>query len=163
MRALGIDPGSITTGYGVVDFIGPGRHSFVAEGSIKPKKNIPLEEKILLIANEIELVIEKYKPEVCVIESLFFAKNVKSAITLAQVRGGIILCARQNGLELSEYSPLEVKQSVTGFGRATKEQVYKMVKVLLNIKETSSLDSSDALAVALCHLACFKFNKAVGK
>ena len=154
MIILGIDPGSINCGYSVLEVE---KRQILAAGcgTIKLGNILALEKKIDIIYNKICDVIEEYKPQHIAIESIFFGKNVKSAIILGHVRGVILLAASQFGLNLFEYSPREVKNSVVGHGNASKEQVKYMVKKILDMKvNPKTYDEADALAVALCH-----FNK----
>lgn len=151
MRTLGIDPGSLVTGYGVVDFNGNHWH-LLAEGKIRLKSDQPFSQRLKKIYDEITHVVEKYCPHQTAVEALIFAKNVSSAFKLGQARGAAILSAANAGLEVYEYAPLEIKKTVTGYGRADKAQVRHMVRALLNRPEIMDDNISDALAVAICHL-----------
>jgi crossover junction endodeoxyribonuclease RuvC len=153
VRVLGIDCGSERTGYGVVDSDG-GRHRLVAAGVIKTNPRWPFERRLAEIASGLRDLIRDYHPERAAVEEVFCAVNAKSALKLAHVRGVALLVVAEAGLGLGEYSPLEVKMSVVGYGRAEKSQVQLMVKTLLGLADpVSSLDASDALAVAICHAA----------
>jgi len=147
---LGIDPGSLTTGYGLVEKK-DNRLICVAAGKISFPYSLPFNERIHKIFKSLLDVIQTYNPEEMSIEDIFFAKNVKSALKIGHARGAALIAASQGGLKIFEYTPLEIKQSVVGYGRATKEQVRSMVKVILKIDTLYSLDTSDALAIAICH------------
>ena len=149
---MGIDPGSSCTGYGIIEEIN-GALKMVHWGSVKSKSRQPFSQRLKLIYDELILVIRKFNPDEVAIEDMFFATNVKSALKLGQTRGIAVLSAVNEGKPVAEYSPLEVKQSVVGYGRAEKTQVQDMVTSLLRLKEKPEpLDASDALAVAICHI-----------
>ena len=152
MRILGIDPGSVTTGFGVVDYE-RGRLALVEQGSISTPRGAELSERLGIIHEKLLAVIERTKPEAFAVETPFAGHNVKSLIQLAHARGVILLAARAARLEVFEYSPRSVKSAVVGYGGAEKEQVAKMVRMLLpgcaSLK--MSADASDALAIAICH------------
>ncbi len=155
IRILGIDPGSRLTGYGCVDLIGNQlRH--VAHGTLKlantsGKAVIPLEQRLLLIHQGLSEVISEFKPSVMSIERVFFAKNAVAALKLGQARGAAILCGAIHGLNIVEYSPTEVKSSIVGHGQADKDQVARMVQLLIGKREFATSDASDGLALAICH------------
>lgn len=151
MRILGIDPGSIATGYGVVEKVS-GSLIHIADGTVRAKGSMKLPERLLPIFDGLQEVIVEYEPHAVAIESIFFARNVKSAAILGHARGVALLAAARAQLAVFEYSPMEVKQSVVGYGAATKEQVQKMVKALLKTDHLSAPDAADALAVAICHI-----------
>ncbi len=154
MRILGIDPGYATVGYGVVDTNGF-KFSPVGFGAITTPAKIPFEERLKSIYEDVCAVIDKYSPTELSIERLYFNTNTTTAIDVAQARGVIILAAHTKGLKISEYTPLQVKQSVTGYGKAEKHQVMEMVKNLLALKAVPKPDdTADALALALCHGHC---------
>lgn len=151
---LGIDPGSAITGYGVITQTGS-RLLHVQSGVIKAPARGPLETRLLSIFNQLEEIIDQTSPTAMAVETLFFAKNVRSVISLAHARGIALLLAAQNSLPVSEYSPAVVKRAVVGFGNATKDQVQEMIGRLFQIPKeqvTKLHDQTDALAVALCHL-----------
>lgn len=151
LRILGIDPGYAIVGYGVVDYIGT-RFATVSYGAITTEAGIPFPKRLESIHNDMLSIIDKYKPDALAIERLYFNTNTTTAIDVAQARGVIILAAQMRGLEIGEYTPLQVKQSVTGYGRAEKHQVMEMVKSLLGLKTVPKPDdTADALALALCH------------
>ena len=149
---MGIDPGSNCTGFGIVEEIKGDLHA-VHWSSVRSTSKHTFPDRLKCIYDELVLAIEKFQPDVVVVEDLFYATNVKTVIKLAQTRGVILLAAINCGIELAEYSPLEIKQSVVGYGRADKNQVRDMVTVLLKLKEKPEpFDASDALAVAICHI-----------
>jgi len=151
VRVLGIDCGSQRTGYGVIDSDGRD-HRMVAAGVIRTNTKWPFEKRLLEIANGLRDLMREYKPELAAVEEVFHAANVKTALKLAHVRGVALLTIAEAGMQLAEYSPLEVKVSVVGYGRAEKCQVQVMVQSLLRLPEAiDSEDACDALAVAICH------------
>ena len=151
MRILGIDPGYAIVGYGIVDYIG-GKFSVVSYGAVTTEAHTLFPERLKSIYDDLNTIIEKYKPDALAIEKLFFNTNTTTAIDVAQARGVIVLSAQLGGLEIGEYTPLQVKQSVTGYGRAEKRQVMEMVKSLLSLKAVPKPDdTADALALAVCH------------
>jgi len=151
MRIVGIDCGTEKTGFGIIDTDGR-CHSLVSAGVIRTETTDLLEQRLRSIAAELRSVIETFSPETMAVEEVFHAINAKSALKLAHVRGVALLLAAEAGLGVSEYSPLEVKSSVVGYGRAEKRQVQMMVQSLLATDhEFESFDATDALAVAICH------------
>jgi crossover junction endodeoxyribonuclease RuvC len=161
MRVLGIDCGSRVTGYGVIDTDGADC-IFVRCGAIRSRPSDPLAGRLKSIYHGIADIIKEFGPEVAAFESLFYATNVQSALKLGHVRGVSIFAAAQANLPVFEYSPLEVKSAVTGYGRAEKPQVQQMVCALLKLESVpETYDASDALAVAICHAHSNRFNKAV--
>jgi crossover junction endodeoxyribonuclease RuvC len=151
MRVLGIDPGSETTGWGVVEGDGR-RYRLVEYGTVKapPRERFPA--RLLKISDGIEAVIARHKPDACAVEEAFFATNVKTALKLGQVRGVVLLAAERASLNIFEYSPRLIKQTVVGYGNAEKHQVQEMVRVLLSLAGAPSPhDAADALAIAICH------------
>ncbi len=156
---MGIDPGFEVTGYGIISYIG--NHFKVIEyGVITTKLEDSISGRLLKINNKLEELIGNFKPEVVSVEEIFFNKNAKTALAAAQGRGAAILAAAKNGIEVFEYTPLEVKQAVVGYGRAEKQQVQQMVKVILNLAEKPKPDdAADALAIAICHCHSYKIGK----
>lgn len=153
MRVLGIDCGGEYTGYGVVEMRDSGKLSCLTCGAIKLSPRQPLPRRLSQIFNELGAIIAEHRPDEVAIEDVFYALNVKSALKLGQVRGVAMLAAAVAGLEVSEYSPLSIKSSVVGYGRAEKQQVQHMVTRLLDLAEPPEpMDASDALAIAICHL-----------
>jgi crossover junction endodeoxyribonuclease RuvC len=152
MRVLGIDPSLQSTGFGIVEE-DAGRLCPVAYGVIKPTAKFPLHLKLAEIKTEIEELIRTYGPAEAAIENPFFAQNMKTALLLGQVRGAVLVAVAGAGCGLAEYSALEIKKAVTGYGMADKEQVLTMVRSLLGLDDDRiPLDASDALATAICHL-----------
>ncbi len=152
MRVLGIDCGTERTGYGVIDSDGR-RHKLVVSGVIRTSPKLELCVRLKDIAKGLRQVVEAHRPEAAAVEAVFFSQNVKTALKLAHVRGIALLTVAEAGIELGEYSPLEVKMSVVGYGRAEKQQVQLMVKSLLGLSDIiESEDASDACAVAICHV-----------
>jgi crossover junction endodeoxyribonuclease RuvC len=151
MRVLGIDCGTERTGYGIIDSDGR-EHRLLSLGVIRALASRRLEQRLWEIARGLREVILQHDPQAAAVEEVFHAANVKTALKLAQVRGVALLTVAEAGLELGEYSPLEVKKSVVGYGRADKQQVKLMVRSLLGLdRDIESEDAADALAVAICH------------
>lgn len=151
MRIIGIDPGFAITGYGVVDYIG-NKFKLIDVGVITTEANRELSERLLILNNELDSLIKSFKPNSMAVEELFFNTNVKTAIKVGHGRGVALLSAAKAGISVYEYTPLQVKQAVVGYGRAKKEQIQQMVKILLNLEKIPKPDdAADALAVAICH------------
>jgi crossover junction endodeoxyribonuclease RuvC len=150
MRILGIDCGCERTGYGVIETDGRA-HRMIAAGVIRTNPKDALALRLVEISRGLRDVIGRYAPEAAAVEEVFHSQNTKTALKLAHVRGVALLAIAESGLELGEYSPLEVKSSVVGYGRAEKQQVQLMVKNLLGLAEPQPEDASDAIAVAICH------------
>jgi crossover junction endodeoxyribonuclease RuvC len=151
IRALGIDPGSRFTGYGIVE--GDGRMlCHVRDGIISLPGSLPLPERLGIIYQRLDALIHEAAPACLAIEDVFFAKNVKSALSLGQARGAAILAAVNAGLPVFEYSALQVKQAVAGYGKAGKDQMVKMIQYLFKLNKPLNPNAADALAVAICHL-----------
>lgn len=152
MRVMGIDPGSNCTGYGIVEEVNR-QLKVVSWGSIRCDSKQPFPARLKRIYDELLRIMNEFSPDTVAVESLFFATNAQATIKLGQTRGVSLLAAVNLGKPIGEYSPLEVKQSVVGYGRADKEQVRTMVTTLLKLKEKPEpLDASDALAIAICHI-----------
>ena len=152
MRTLGIDPGTATTGFGVVDEINK-KLSLVDYGCIKTSADLDMPSRLNIISEQMKELIDKYKPENVAVEQLFFTTNAKTAIKVGEARGVILLTASQAGVKVSEYTPLQVKMALTGYGKADKKQVQYMVKSVLKCKEIPKPDdAADAVAIAICHL-----------
>lgn len=161
MRVLGIDPSSQATGFGIIEGSGEAT-TVIAQGVIKPGRSLPLAHRINDIRVRIEELIVRYEPDEVAIENPFYARNVRTAITLGQVRGAVLVAVASRERPLFEYSALEIKKAVTGYGQAEKEQVGLMVKTLLGLGETPvEEDAADALAAAICHLNSRLFQKTV--
>ncbi|PIQ97159.1 MAG: crossover junction endodeoxyribonuclease RuvC [Nitrospinae bacterium CG11_big_fil_rev_8_21_14_0_20_56_8] len=149
---MGIDPGSNCTGYGIIEERN-GRLSAVHWGCVRNPPGMDFPQRLKRIYEELIAVIREFSPGMVAVENLFFAVNAKSALKLGQTRGVTLLAAVTQDLPVAEYSPLEIKQAVAGYGRADKHQVREMVTRLLNLKERPEpFDASDALAIAICHL-----------
>lgn len=151
IRVLGIDPGSRATGYGVVEMRGS-RLLHVAHGTVTAPADASLGARLLAVYRGLRQVIEDQSPQEVSVESIFHARNSQSALKLGHVRGVALLTAEMGGLPLVEYTPMQVKSAVVGYGRAEKHQVQEMVRRLLALPERAGQDASDALAVAVCHL-----------
>jgi crossover junction endodeoxyribonuclease RuvC len=152
MKVLGIDPSSQSTGYGIIEFTQQ-QYVVLDYGTIKPTRKAPLHAKLREIKSGVDRLLEKHTPEEVAIENPFYARNIRTAITLGQVRGAVLVAVAESARPLFEYSPLEIKKAVTGYGQADKTQVATMVKALLNLADDKiEEDASDALACAFCHL-----------
>ncbi len=151
MIILGIDPGYAIVGWGILEYNGM-NFKTIAYGAINTNSSTPFPSRLEHIYDALSLIIAKYKPECVAIEKLFFQNNQKTAIDVGQARGVIILAAQKSKLEINEYTPLQVKQSVVGYGRAEKKQVMEMTRAILNLNEVPKPDdTADALAIAICH------------
>ena len=151
MYILGIDPGYAIVGYGVVRYEG-NKFTTVTYGAITTPAGMPFVKRLDIIFNEMTRIFSTYKIDAMSIEKLFFNTNTTTAIDVAQARGVIVLAAAQGGLDIAEYTPLQVKQSVVGYGRAEKKQVQEMTRLMLNLKSVPKPDdTADALALAICH------------
>jgi crossover junction endodeoxyribonuclease RuvC len=151
MRILGIDPGTGILGFGVIDWV-RGKAQLVDAGVIRTPVNEDDAVRLLTIYQELTEIIKQTNPTEMSVERLFFAQNVTTAMTVSQARGVVLLCGMQAGLRVAEYTPLQIKQAVTGYGRADKKQIQEMVRVILQLKETPKPDDcADALAAAITH------------
>lgn len=151
MRIIGIDPGIAIVGFGIVDRIG-GKVKPIQYGSIETPAHSDPGLRLKMIYDTLCGLIDQYKPEHIAVEKLFFNRNVTTAFAVGQARGVIILAGVQKGLTVAEYTPLQVKQAIVGYGKAEKRQVQEMVRLFLNLRETPKPDDvADALAVAICH------------
>jgi len=150
-RILGIDPGTGILGFGVID-VGPaGKISLVDAGVIRTPVHENDAVRLLTIYDELESIIKELKPSVMSVEKLFFARNVTTAMTVSQARGVVLLLGMQNNLNIHEFTPMQIKQAVTGYGKADKKQIQEMVRTLLQLKEIPQPDdAADALAAAIC-------------
>ncbi len=159
MVILGIDPGTAATGYGIIKKRS-NELGLVSYGCISTKSDLLLPKRLDTIYKELGKLFRKYKPDVLATEKLFFFKNLKTAISVSQAQGVVILAAQKAKVPIFEYTPLQLKQAVVGYGRADKKQVQKMVKVLLGLdKIPEPDDAADALALAICHAHSEKINK----
>jgi len=158
MLALGIDPGTAITGYGLVRQAENGDLQALAHGVIQTMPDIPLPERLVVIYRETVRLLEQYQPDTAAVEKLFFQKNVRTAISVGQARGVVLLALAQAKVPIGNYTPMEVKQAVAGYGNADKQQVQHMVRALLNLEEIPRPDdAADALAVAITHLHISRF------
>lgn len=151
MTIMGIDPGYAITGFGIIEYKN-NKFKVLHYGVISTKSTMPFEKRLLAISDELDSLFLQYKPDSMAIEELFFSRNTTTAIGTAQARGVAILCGAKAGLDIYEYTPLQVKLAVSGYGKADKNQVQQMVRILINCKDTIKPDdAADALAVAICH------------
>ena len=165
MIILGIDPGTAITGYGVIEN-NKGKLKAIDYGCIFTDKKLKMPERLDFLGEELKKIIKKYKPQAMAVEELFFFKNAKTIITVGQARGVILFIGKnigkKTGLDIYEYTPLQVKQAVVGYGRAEKKQVQSMVKAILGLKSTPKPDdAADALAIAICCDSSMKLEKKV--
>lgn len=151
MRILGIDPGMAIVGYGIVDITGE-KPLIYASGSIQTNKDLPDSKRLLEIYNDLSVIVEKYQPDCASVEELFFFKNQKTVIPVAEARGVILTVLEKYNIPVYGYTPMEVKQVLTGYGRAEKKEVEQMVKIALDTDNLPKLDDTvDAIAIAICH------------
>ena len=150
MLILGVDPGSSVTGFGLVDNVS-GKLIYCHDEQLKLPVRADIGGKLAQLYDCTAALIEKYKPGQLAVEGIFYGSNVKSMLVLGQARGAVMVAAARHGLKIFEYPPTTVKQTVAGYGRATKDQVQHMVKLLLQIKQVSGEHAADALAIAICH------------
>ena len=166
MLVLGVDPGSRITGYGLLEEQNR-EISFIEAGLIKPPEKMPFPQKIHRIFQGLVEILERCAPDAMAVEDLFYAKNARSSLKLGHARGAVLIAAGQHDIPVFEYTPLEIKKSVVGYGRADKEQVRSMVNIMLRLKKQVPLDASDALAAAICHVNSFRLRtlqqKSLGK
>jgi crossover junction endodeoxyribonuclease RuvC len=159
MIILGVDPGIATVGFGVVELVG-NKYRVLDYGAILTPSDQLFPHRLRAVYNQLNDIIKRYRPDDLAIEELFFNKNVKTAIKVGHARGVEILAAVNHDIEVYEYTPLQVKQAVVGYGRAEKRQVQEMVKILLNLDKIPKPDDvADALAVAICHGSSLKFKE----
>jgi len=153
VRILGIDPGYATLGWAIID----GNLKIVDYGLVETNNNIRIDERLFIIHNEINKIIANYSPQCVAIEKLFFAKNTKTAIDVAKCIGVVLLTAKLNNLNYDEYSPSQVKNAITGYGRASKDQIQNIIMKIFKLKEIPRPDdAADALAIAACHFLNLK-------
>lgn len=153
MIVIGIDPGTATTGYGVIDEDNDGNFNVLDYGVVITRADLSLEKRLKIIYDSLTSLIILHKPASAAVEKLFFKQNVTNAISVGQARGVILLAFANSGIPVAEYSPAEVKSAVSGYGGAEKAQVQAMVKAILNLNETPKPDdAADALAIAICHI-----------
>lgn len=150
MRILGIDPGTGILGFGVIDIDQKGKAILVDGGVIRTPVHQADSDRLATIYDELHEIITQHKPTIMSVEKLFFARNVTTAMSVSQARGVVLLCGKQHGLELHEFTPMQIKMAVTGYGKADKKQIQEMVRVILNLKEVPKPDDcADAIAAAL--------------
>ena len=155
MRIIGIDPGYAIVGFGILDYVNS-KFSVVDYGAITTDKDTPFNDRLTEIYSDLCYVLDKYRPEFLSIEKLYFQNNQKTAIDVAEARGVILLAANQRKIDIYEYTPLQVKQSITGYGKAVKKQVQDMTRRVLGLSEVPKPDdTADALAMAICHGHCY--------
>lgn len=161
MRILGIDPGFAITGFSVIDYEG-NKFKLITSGAILTEAHTSFPLRLEQIYNQLNNIITEYKPDAMAIEELFFNNNAKTAINVAQARGVILVTAKLNKVPIYEYTPLQVKQAVVGYGRADKMQVQRMVKMILHEENLPKLDdTTDSMAMAICHAHSSKFVKSL--
>lgn len=161
MRILGIDPGTATTGYGIIEINEDESVSVINYGVIQTYTSEDMPSRLMSIFDDMQLLIKNFSPDIISIETLFFFKNAKTVISVSQARGVILLAAIKAGLTICEYTPLQVKITLTGYGRADKNEVQNSVKDLLDLEQIPKPDdAADALAIALCHYHHMKANVA---
>jgi crossover junction endodeoxyribonuclease RuvC len=157
--ALGIDPGTATTGYGLVRIEPDGSMVAVKYGVILTPKDATASARLVMLYDELHQIIRDYHPEIAAVEKLFFSRNVTTALAVGQARGVVMLCLEQSGIEAFEYTPNEVKQAVAGYGSAQKKQVQEMVRALLALDSIPKPDdAADALAIAITHLSTRRYD-----
>lgn len=157
MIVLGIDPGTATTGYGLVKD-SPQGAELVTYGVILTPKTAPMGERLIQIYEQVGILLREHRPDTAAVEKLFFQKNVSTAMTVGQARGVVMLALAQAKIDVGEYTPNEVKHAVAGYGSADKPQMQQMVRTLLNLREIPKPDdAADALAIAICHLHSYKY------
>ncbi len=157
VRVVGIDPGSILCGYGVIELSSRKEILYIASGTIRAKRTDPLDRRLKTLYEDLCSVLKEYAPEEAAIEKVFFAKGIKAALNLGHARGVVLLALAEAGIKLNEYSANEVKKAVVGYGKAEKRQVQEMIRAILSLPTTPPPDSADALALALCHLNMLRY------
>lgn len=159
MRILGIDPGFAITGYSIIDYKG-NKFKLIDSGAVTTKAGLSFPIRLTKIYDDLTMIINQYKPDAISVEELFFNNNAKTAINVAQARGVVLIAGCKNNIPTFEYTPLQIKQAVTGYGRADKIQVQKMVKTILNVEKLPKLDdTTDSMAAAICHAHSAKFSQ----
>ena len=159
MRILGIDPGFAITGYSIIDYRG-NKFKLIDRGAVTTKAGESCPLRLTKIYDDLSMIIDEYKPDAISVEELFFNNNVKTAINVAQARGVVLVVGCQKQIPTYEYTPLQIKQAVAGYGRADKIQVQKMVKAILNVEKLPKLDdTTDSMAAAICHAHSARFSE----
>lgn len=157
MRILGIDPGFAITGYSVIDYEG-NKFKLITSGAIETRAGVSFPLRLTKIYDDMQMLVKEYKPEAISVEELFFNNNIKTGINVAQARGIVLLVGCKAGIPTYEYTPLQVKQAVVGYGRAEKKQVQKMVQSILRVEKVPKLDDiTDSMAIAICHAHSSRF------
>ncbi|MEX1021434.1 MAG: crossover junction endodeoxyribonuclease RuvC [Litorilinea sp.] len=161
--AIGIDPGTASTGYGVVGMTVQGDFSLLACGVISTAADTPMHLRLLEIHRDISNLLDEFRPDSVAVEKLFFGRNVTTAISVGQARGAVLLAAAQKSIDVAEYTPAEVKQAIAGYGNAEKRQVQEMVQRLLDLPEVPRPDdAADGVAIAVCHLQRLVYHRRTG-
>ena len=161
MIIFGLDPGTATTGFGVIEYI-DNQYKVMDYGCILTAAKTPLAQRLIQITNDLDELLKQWKPDSIAIEELFFSKNVKTAMSVSHARGAMIERITSHGYPLAEYKPNEVKEAICGYGRAEKWQMQKMVKLMLNLATIPKPDdAADALAIAICHAHNYKYKKQI--
>jgi crossover junction endodeoxyribonuclease RuvC len=164
MLVIGIDPGTASTGYGLIRQLSNGQLELIHYGLIATKAGVPMASRLMSLYSDLTSVVSEFNPDAAAIEKLYFQRNVTTAISVGQARGVAMLAFAQAGIEIEEYSPNEIKLAVSGYGAADKRQVQAMVKILLSMeKEPKPDDAADALAVAICHCHSSKMRNIRGQ
>ena len=159
MRILGIDPGFAITGYSIIDYQG-NKFKLIDSGAVTTKAGESFTLRLTKIYDDLSMIIDEYKPDAISVEELFLNNNVKTAINVAQARGVVLVVGCQKQIPTYEYTPLQIKQAVAGYGRADKIQVQKMVKAILNVEKLPKLDdTTDSMAAAICHAHSARFSE----
>lgn len=157
---LGVDPGTAITGYGVVAETEAGEFLLLACGVIRTPAHAPMHLRLLELFQDLQKLIEEFQPDEMAVEKLFFGRNVTTAISVGQARGSILLAAALAGLDVIEYTPAEIKQAISGYGNADKEQVQEMVRQLLHLEQAPQPDdAADGVAIAVCHLQAARYHR----
>lgn len=158
MAVIGIDPGTAITGYGIIHEGSAGDLTALSYGVILTENSIPMQSRLLIIYEQLRKLLEIHKPESGAVERLYFQQNVRSALSVGQARGVILLALADSKIPVFEYNPVDIKQAVSGYGRADKKQIQQMIKAILNLDEAPQPDdAADALAVAICHINSRKY------
>lgn len=161
MRILGIDPGFAITGYSIIDYIG-NKFKLIDSGAVLTKAGVSFPLRLTKLYDDLNMIIEQYKPDAISVEELFFNQNTKTAIQVAEARGVILVVGCKQNIPTYEYTPLQIKQAVVGYGRADKMQVQKMVKSILKVDTLPKLDdTTDSMAAAICHAHSAKFSEKI--
>jgi len=160
MIVLGIDPGTAITGYGIVQELPDGSLNSITHGVIRTPAKMKMPNRLEILFDELSKIVAEFKPESSAVEKIFFSINVKTAMSVGQGRGVVLLALAKGNMDIGEYSPNEIKQAITGYGSADKRQMQEMVKVLLNLDEIPKPDdAADALGVAICHIHHQKYHQ----